>query len=364
MNREFSMLHAVVMAGGSGTRFWPQSRAALPKQFLRLFGEETLIAATISRVARWIPPERSWVVTNKAHAAQTERQLPALPPSNILREPCGRNTAPCIGLAALQIVARDPDGIMLVMPADHFVPDADAFHKAVERAVSIVTEQPDALILFGVRPTYACTGFGYIERGEPLPGKPAAAWTVASFQEKPDRARAEQFLAAGRFYWNSGIFVWKAAAILQALERFEPSIFQSLQKLEPSVGTAGWDGALATEFPTMKGISIDYAVLERADNVCVLEAPFEWDDVGSWQALSRRRESDPEGNTVDGPFCGVDSSGCIISTTPDHLVAAIGLSDCVIVHTPDATLVARRDDEEGIRKLVQLLRERGHERFL
>ncbi|HUE15026.1 MAG TPA: mannose-1-phosphate guanylyltransferase [Planctomycetaceae bacterium] len=358
------MLHAVVMAGGSGTRFWPQSRTGLPKQFLRLFGEETLLAATLSRVAAWIPPERAWVVTNQAHAAQTQRQLPALPPSNILQEPCGRNTAPCIGLAALQVAARDPEGIMLVMPADHFVPDAGAFRQAVERAVSIVTDDPAALLLFGVRPTYPCVSFGYIERGEPLPGKAAGAWRVASFREKPDRAQAEQFLAAGRFYWNSGIFVWKAATILKALERFEPSIFKSLVRLEPSVGTDGWEAALAAEFPAMKGISIDYAVLERADNVCVLEAPFEWDDVGSWQALARRRGTDATGNTVEGPFCGIGSSGCIISTTPDHLVATIGLSDCVIVHTPDATLVARTDDEEGIRKLVQLLRERGHDRFL
>jgi mannose-1-phosphate guanylyltransferase len=358
------MLHAVVMAGGSGTRFWPQSRSALPKQFLQLFGEETLLAATLSRVGAWIPINRSWVVTNKSHAAQTQKQLPALPVANILREPCGRNTAPCIGLAALQIVAQDPEGIMLVMPADHFVPDPEAFRHAVERAVSIVNDRPSSLILFGVKPTYACTGFGYIERGEALPGKVAAAWRVASFREKPDRAKAEEFLAAGRFYWNSGIFVWKASTILAAIERFEPSISKSLATLKPSVGTAKWDEALAAEFPAMKSISIDYAVLERADDVCVLEAPFEWDDVGSWQALSRRRDADAAGNTVDGPFCGIESTGCIISTTPDHLVGAIGLTDCVIVHTPDATLVARKDDEEGIRKLVQLIRERGHERFL
>ncbi len=164
------MLHAVVMAGGSGTRFWPQSRAALPKQFLRLFGEETLLAATLSRVGAWIPPERWWVVTNKSHAEQTRRQLPVLPAGNILQEPCGRNTAPCIGLAALAVAARDPEAVMLVMPADHFVPDPAAFRQAVERAVAIVRDQPQALILFGVRPTYACVSFGYIERGEALAG--------------------------------------------------------------------------------------------------------------------------------------------------------------------------------------------------
>src|SRR5262249_43000966 len=164
------------------------------------------------------------------------------------------------GLAALQVAAQDPEGIMLVMPADHFVPDPNAFRQAVERAVSIVNERPNSLILFGVKPTYACTGFGYIERGEPLPGKTTGAWRVASFREKPDRAKAEEFLAAGRFYWNSGIFVWKAATILDAIERFEPSISKSLAKLKQSVGTAKWDEALAAEFPAMKSISIDYAV--------------------------------------------------------------------------------------------------------
>ena len=342
------MLHAVVMAGGSGTRFWPQSRSARPKQFLTFFGEETLLAATLSRVGDWIGPERSWVVTNRAHAAETRKQLPALPRGNVLEEPCGRNTAPCIGLAALQIVARDPDGIMLVMPADHFVPDAHAFRQAVDRAVAIVNREPEALLLFGVRPTYPSVGFGYIERGESLPGDSGGAWRVASFREKPDRPQAEEFLAAGRFFWNSGIFVWKAATILRSLERFEPAIFKSLKRLEPSVGQTGWDAALAAEFPAMKGISIDYAVLERADNVCMLEAPFEWDDVGSWQALARRQGTDEAGNTVQGKFCGIDTAGCIVSTTADHLVATIGLSDCVIVHTPDATLVARRDDDEGI----------------
>jgi mannose-1-phosphate guanylyltransferase len=250
------------------------------------------------------------------------------------------------------------------MPADHFVPNPAAFRQAVDRAVSIVTKNPEALILFGVRPTYACVGFGYIERGEALASQPPGAWRVASFREKPNRERAEEFLAAGRFYWNSGIFVWKAATILAALERFEPSIARSLDRLKSAVRTADWASALAAEFPQMKSISIDYAVLERADNVCVLEAPFEWDDVGSWEALGRRREPDADSNTVDGPYCGVASSGCIISTTDDHLVATIGMTDCVVVHTPDATLVARKDDEEGIRKLVQLLRESGYERFL
>jgi mannose-1-phosphate guanylyltransferase len=357
------MLHAVVMAGGSGTRFWPQSRFARPKQFLPLFGEKTLLQATIERTAGWIPVDRTWIVTNHNHAAETSRQLPKLPSSNILKEPCGRNTAPCIGLAALQAAARDPEAVLAVMPADHVIEPPEVFRHSIEQAASIVERHPATLVLFGVRPSYPSVSFGYIEREEPLADVPNA-FRVASFREKPDRGTAQEFVAAGRFLWNAGIFVWKAATILQALKRHEPQIGETLDRLKPAVGTPGWDAALAVEFPQMKSISIDYAVLERAQNVCVVEAPFAWDDVGSWQALGRLRGADAEQNTVEGPHCGVASQGCIVRTTPDHLVATIGISDCIIVHTPDATLVARKDDEESIRKLIEIIRERGHERFL
>jgi mannose-1-phosphate guanylyltransferase len=359
------MLHAVIMAGGSGTRFWPASRSNRPKQFLPLFGQETMLQAAGRRVADWIAAERTWVVTNQAYAAETGRELPKLPPTNIVREPCGRNTAPCIGLAAMLIAERDPNGVMLVMPADHRIERADLFREAIERAVAIVEREP-ALVLFGIRPTYPSVSFGYLERGAPVSASREGAFRVASFREKPDRAKAEEFVAAGRFFWNSGIFVWKASTILEALQEFEPAVYDGLARLRPHLSTGGWDHALAAEFPGIKAISIDYGVLERAENVLMIEAPFDWDDVGSWQALGRQTEptADSDGNTAQGLFCGVDSHGCIVRTTSDHLVATIGMSDCVIVHTPDATLVARKDDEESIRKLVQTLRERGYERFL
>jgi mannose-1-phosphate guanylyltransferase len=359
------MLHAVIMAGGSGTRFWPASRANRPKQFLPLFGEETLLQATVRRVADWIGPEQTLIVTNQAHAGETARELPAIPASNIVCEPCGRNTAPCIGLAAMLIAHRDPNAVMLVMPADHRIERADLFREAVERAVAIVDREP-ALVLFGVRPSYPSVSFGYFERGAALPADQQGAFRVASFREKPNQATAAEFVAAGRFFWNSGIFVWKAATILDALREFEPDIDDGLARLRPHLGTEGWDHALAAEFPGIKAISIDYGVLERANNVLMIEAPFDWDDVGSWQALGRQSEqsADRDGNRAQGLFCGVDSRDCIVRTTSDHLVATIGMSDCVIVHTPDATLVARKDDEESIRRLVQTLRERGYERFL
>ena len=376
------MLHAVIMAGGSGTRFWPQSRRSRPKQLLKLAGPRTMLQDTFDRVASWIEPDRVWVVTNAAQAAETRRQLPALPAGNVLVEPCGRNTAPCIGLAAVHIAGADPQATMLVMPADHVIRPAEVFRQAAERAVAIVQEDAEALVLFGVPPTYAATGFGYIERGAELglrrasapatrvsagaeaPGSPSS-FEVASFREKPERETAERYVASGCFYWNCGIFVWRVARILAALAEYEPEIHGRLMALRAALGRAEWDELLAAEFPQMKSISIDYAVLERAAGVAVLEAPFEWDDVGSWQALVRLLGHDADGNTIDGPFCGVDSQGCIIrSTDANHLVAAAGVENLIIVHTPDATLVARRDDESGLRKLVEELAARGYERFL
>ncbi len=360
------MLHAVIMAGGSGTRFWPASRSDRPKQFLSLFGEETLLQAAGRRVADWIAPERTWVVTNQAYAAETIRELPAIPASNIVREPCGRNTAPCIGLAAMLIARSDPNGVMLVMPADHRIERSDQFREAVERAVSIVEREP-ALVLFGIAPSYPSVSFGYLERGEALSGSREGAYRVASFREKPDRAKAEEFVAARRFFWNSGIFVWKVATILEALQKFEPAVSEGLARLEPHLGAADWDQALATEFPNIKAISIDNGALGARTTLLMIERP---PSTGTMSEAGRRigrqlqHSADAGRHSVEGLFCGIDSRGCIVRTTGDHLVGAIGMSDCIIVHTPDATLVARKDDEESIRRLVQALRERGYERFL
>jgi mannose-1-phosphate guanylyltransferase len=359
------MLHAIVMAGGSGTRFWPQSRHARPKQLQALVGPQTMIQATVSRWNEWIEPRHTWIVTNRSQADETLHQLPQLPPENILIEPTGRNTAPCIGLAAVRVLHDDPDAVLLVAPADHVIRPDEAFRRAVEHAVGLVDEDGERLVLFGVPPTYAATGFGYIERDKAIGPAEASAFSVASFREKPDRETAQTYLDAGRFYWNCGIFVWRADRILAALKQHEPEIHSRLQTLAGTVGTGQWDSALADEFPQMKKISIDYAVLERAGGVCVLEAPFEWDDVGSWQALPRLLGTDEHGNTVDAAFCGLDTHGCIVrSTVEDHLIAAVGMDDCVIVHTPDATFVARKDDESALRRLTDALREQGYERYL
>ena len=315
------MLHAVIMAGGSGTRFWPESRKARPKQLLKLASERTMIQETADRVVPLISRDRIWVVTNAALADETARQLSEVPRENILVEPCGRNTAPCLGLAAIQLLACDPDAVMLVLPADHVIRPPEVFRSAVESAVELVEKSPETFVLFGVPPTYPATGFGYIERGTPVDGTKTQAFSVNTFREKPDRATAADYIASNRFYWNCGIFVWRADRLLAALERFEPDMHTRLKALQSALGTPGWNNALAAEFPQMRSVSIDYAVLERSDNVCVLEAPFAWDDVGSWPALPRHLGTDENGNTADGPFCGVTTTGCIVRTTGDHLVA-------------------------------------------
>lgn len=357
------MLHGVIMAGGSGTRFWPASRHACPKQFLRLSGTRTLIQSTLDRCAPWVPPERMWVVTNAAQADQTARQLPEIPREQILVEPCGRNTAACIGLAAHHLARHDSDATMLVLPADHVIGPPEQFRAGVETMLNLLSEDARRLVLFGVRPNYPATGFGYIEAGDPVAGV-AGAYGVASFREKPTRPVAQQFLDSGRFLWNCGIFAWRAARILETLETYEPDLHGGLATLAEAIGSAAYVGRLNELFPGLKSISIDYAVLERAPGICVVEAPFRWDDVGSWAALPRLLGADDDGNTIDGLHLGVQTRGSIIRSTADHLVATMGVENLVVVHTPDATLIARRDDEESVKLLVDRLRAAGLDRFL
>ena len=365
------MLHLVIMAGGSGTRFWPESRSARPKQFLKIAGERTLIQQALDRCRSWIRPECVRVVTNAAHAAETARQLPDLARENILLEPCGRNTAPCVGLAAWRILETDPDAVLLITPADHLIRPETEFRATVERAVQLIERSPKASVLLGIKPTYAATGYGYIENGEAVAGAEAGAARVRAFHEKPALERAREFLATDDFFWNSGIFVWRAARVMELLKEFQPAIHAGLERLAARALTAGWEAAVAAEFPKMPSISIDYGVLEplaarnrAADSIFVLPATFEWDDLGSWQVLPGVLGTDDSGNTIAGPACPIETRGCVIRTTPDHLLATIGLKDFVVVHTADATLIAPKGDEAAIRKLVALLKERGYERFL
>lgn len=360
------MLHVVIMAGGTGTRFWPESRADRPKQLLKLIGERSLIAQTLSRVGALVPREHVLVVTSAVLAERVSTELPELPERAIVGEPVKRDTAPCIGLAAGLIARRDPQATMVVMPSDHLITPDDAFRRALEQAASLVEQDTTRLVTFGIRPTYASTSFGYIERGAVLesPAGGAATYRVARFREKPGLETAWEYLNSGRFYWNSGIFVWKAATILQALAERQPQMMTHLERIQSAWGTAAQNETLAREFAEIQPISVDYAVMEHARNVAVIEAPFEWDDVGSWQALMRRHGADAQGNTVFGRHVGWHSEGNIVRGVDDHLIVTVGMRDTVVVHTPDVTLVANKRDEEAMREVIRILEQKGWKEYL
>lgn len=360
------MLHAVIMAGGSGTRFWPESRNSVPKQLLRLAGQRTMIQSTADRLQGLVPPERVLVATNAALVEAIAEQLPELPRESLLGEPCKRDTAPCIGLAALQIVATDPEGIMAVMPSDHVISPMDRFQEAIRSGERLVEEQPGRIVTYGIRPSYPAESFGYIEAGEALGVCSGATgvYQVKQFREKPALEVAEQYVAAGNFYWNAGIFIWKAQTILDALREHQPEMYAHLEAIQQARGTDQYQEVLEREFAAIKGVSIDYAVMENAPDVVVVEAPFNWDDVGSWQSMSRLREQDHADNTVAANHIGLDTSGTIVRGSDDHLIVTLGVKDLIIVHTPDATLVADKSREESIRELVKLMQERGMEQYL
>ncbi len=354
------------MAGGAGTRFWPASRKATPKQLLPLVGRETMIRQTYLRLGDLAPAERTLIVTNKALVPAIAEQLPELPAASVVGEPCKRDTAPCIGLAALLVSRNDPDATMAVMPSDHVIRAADRFRDGLEQAARLVEADPTRIVTFGIRPTYAARSFGYIQRGAGLDTAfdEAPAFQVKQFREKPDQATAAQYLASGDFYWNSGIFVWKARTILDALAARQPQMLEHLNRIGEAWETDRQQEVFDTEFAAINGVSIDYAVMEHAQNVVVVEAHFDWDDLGSWQSLPRELGSDHNDNTIIGKHIGENTTGSIIRTSDDHLVVTLGLKDCLIVHTDNATLVANKHDEEAVRNIVNQLQERGWTDYL
>ncbi|MFC1758655.1 mannose-1-phosphate guanylyltransferase [Planctomycetota bacterium] len=360
------MLHAVIMAGGSGTRFWPASRAVRPKQLLELADGQTMIQATAGRLEGLTPTENTLIVTNKRLVDPIREQLPNLPASSVLGEPCKRDTAPCVGVAAACVAKHDPDATMVVMPADHLISDTEKFQQAIKCAERLVDAKPDRLVTFGIKPTYAAESFGYIERdGKVADDVPFASFQVKQFREKPKADVAQQYLDSGDFYWNSGIFVWRASTILSQLEKYEPQMFQHIAAIGSAIGKSNFTEVFESEFAAIEGKSIDFAVMEHATEVLTVEAPFDWDDVGSWQALSRLRGVDGDANTIaTDKHIGIKTKGTIVRGEDGHLIATIGLKDCLVVHTPDATLVANKNDEESVREVVRILQENGWDEYL
>jgi mannose-1-phosphate guanylyltransferase len=359
------MLHALIMAGGGGTRFWPRSRRRRPKQFLTLTGERTLLQQAYDRIEAAIPAERTWIITGAAYREETSRQLPQLAADRIVGEPCGRDTAACIGLGAALIAAQDPDAVMLVTPADHVIEPVQEFRRAVHVAEQMALEQPRALITFGIVPNYPATGYGYIHRGTPVAQRQGVSvFRVQEFREKPDHDLAERFVFSGEYFWNSGIFVWKAATILDALRQRQPKLAAAVRRIAEAWTTPDGAEVLRREYDSLDRISIDYAVMEHATEVLVVQAPFRWDDVGSWLALERLHPQDGQRNTVLATHSGLKTEGCVIVGEPDRLIATVGVKDLLIVQDGDATLVADRRDEGTVKQLVEQLKQQGLEKYL
>jgi len=358
-NAAMSSFWAVVMAGGSGTRFWPMSRANRPKQLLPLLGPASMIRQTVQRLFPLFEPSRVLVVCGRAHADAIRRDLPALPPENVIDEPVGRDTAAAVGLAATILEARDPGTTWAMLAADHHVAPVDRFHASLTSAYDAA--RTGALVTFGVKPRHPATGYGYLERGE----RDGAAWKVARFCEKPDLARAKEFVASGRHFWNSGMFVWRARAVLAEIDRLLPDLARELATVRGALGTDRLPAVLAECYPRVPKISIDFGVMEKASRVLMVEADFEWDDVGSWKSVAAYRPTDADGNSLEGLAAAVETKGAyVVSTEDGHLVATLGLEDVVVVHTKDATLVCPKSRSEDLKKLVDAIRAKGLERFL
>jgi mannose-1-phosphate guanylyltransferase len=359
------MLHAVIMAGGGGTRFWPRSRQKRPKQFLTLMGDRSLLQQAFDRMEAASPPERFWVITGESYREETSRQLPALAADHIVGEPFGRDTAACIGLGAALIAQRDPAAVMLVMPADHVIEPVHQFRRAAHVAEQMAEENPTAFITFGIPPTFPSTGYGYIQRGPFLANRQGiSVYRVQAFKEKPKPDTAERFVASGEYYWNSGIFVWKVETIVNALRERQPKLAAAVERIADAWSTPQREAVFRREYERLERISIDYAVMEHSKNGLVVQAPYQWDDVGSWLALERMHPQDADGNTVLATYCGITTRGCVITADPGHLIATIGVENLLIVQDGDATLVADRREEGTVKQMVELLKKRGLEKYL
>ncbi|WP_029214803.1 mannose-1-phosphate guanylyltransferase [Kallotenue papyrolyticum] len=347
------MLYAVVLAGGSGTRLWPQSRRGRPKQFLSLDGQSTLLQATVRRVAPLIAPERVLIATGADYVDLVRAQLPDLPASSLLVEPVGRGTAACIGLAALALQRRDPAAIMAVLSADHVIHDAAGLCAALRFAADLAAQ--GHLVTIGITPQTPSTAYGYIRQGAPIAAQEDwQAYQVAAFVEKPDAARAALYVAQGDYLWNAGIFVWQAATIWQQIQQHCPALGAGLQRIAADWDTPQAAASLARLFPELPALPIDIAVMERTARAVVIPAALGWSDVGDWAALGELLPRDAAGNGVLGRHLGLDTHNTLV-VGDGRLIATIGVRDLVVIDTPDALLICPRDRTQEVRVLVAQL---------
>jgi mannose-1-phosphate guanylyltransferase len=340
---------AVIMAGGVGKRFWPQSRRTTPKQLLSIAGDESMLRMTVERLKQVTETDHILIITNSDQEAGIRSEIPELPYDNILIEPDGKNTAPCIGLAAIIIQERDETAVMGVFPADHYIQDTVAFAKYLKQGIQTARSMR-GLVTFGVIPTRPATGYGYIQfhdRTDP----DEQIFAVKAFAEKPDLETAQLFLKSGDFLWNSGMFVWQVDVILKSFQEFLPEIWDSLDNIKGAIGKPVWDSVLTVEWATLRSISIDYGVMEKARNVFVVKVDFAWNDVGSWDAVHEMRTKDKAGNVTQGDVIYHSARNNLVYAE-GKTVAMVGVDDLVVIDTPDALLIIPRGETERVKQLV------------
>lgn len=358
------MRYAMIMAGGSGTRLWPMSTSELPKQLIPFIQGKSLLEIAFDRFEGMIPAERRYVCAN----AQTREAILAgvrsLRPEQFLGEPMGRDTLNAVGLSAAVLAAKDPEAVIGVVTADHLIEPVDQFQRIVAQAFELVERQPNALVTFGIAPTHPATGYGYLELGEAMEGGGRA---VRQFREKPPRELAESYVMQGpeRYLWNSGMFVWRARTLLDCIRRYEPAVHEGLMAVAKAWETPQRDQVLGRVYPTLKKISVDFAVMEpasrdKAVTVAAIPMPLRWLDVGSWPSFAETCAHDAEGNALAADrHVLLDTAGCLVaSSDPEHLIATIGCENLVIIHTPRATLVCRAEMAEKIKDLYATVQER------
>ena len=351
-------IYALILAGGSGERFWPLSRRARPKQLLRLVAEQTLLEQTVARLEGLVGRERLLILTNVDQEAAVRELLPMLPKENILAEPAKRDTAAAVALGAGWVAVRDHFATMIVLPADHVIRDTAGFQKTLTLAAA-AAEETGALVTIGVKPTWACPGFGYIEQGEPVGLRNVAAESgihrVVRFREKPNTDLAESFLRKGNFRWNAGMFVWSVPSVLSEFNRHTPELASFISQLR---APGNFEKTVRERFAKLPRISFDYAIMEKADRVLVVEASFDWDDVGSWRAVAKYFKNDPEGNAANCEITTLDSTNNIVFNPDGTSIALLGVHNLIVVRTADAVLICHRHQAEKIKNLVGKLPEK------
>lgn len=354
--------YAIIMAGGVGARFWPYGTSKLPKQFLPIANSsDTMLQLTVKRLKDIIPLERTFIITNKQYTGEVKKQIPKIPTGNIIGEPVGRNTAPCIGLASVILKQFDEQAKMLVVPADHMIENVDEFSRIVNSGLKFV-EEKDAIVTLGIVPTHPETGYGYIQYIEDaffnVQNSDVGIYKVKTFAEKPTIETAKIFLESGDFLWNSGMFIFRADTMLAEMQKHLPDLSHALQKIEKAIHTHHYQKELQQVFAEIKGISIDYGIMEKAKNVYVIKAKFSWSDLGSWDEVFRIKNKDKNNNVILGDTFIKDSSNNLIMS-PKGIVGVIGAENLIIINTKEGLLICKRGRSQEVKEIVDFLKRKG-----